>query len=194
MTTFYCFGFETTPTWRAMSPYVYPPITWWSGYTPRYWVPFSSPLTSRKATVEVLNPASTRVSLILSHITTHGQSASLSWYQAPIWGLWTDFYDCQTIAGLLIWGALSDERTGLSFTIAVFASAVILRSESRGAHAHILLSQIWNSPNLEDQVPVFISPRNGVARLYPQALGKPPFKSKSKSCYDRRSVGQSVLE
>jgi hypothetical protein len=26
-------------------------------------------------------------------------------------------------------------------------------------------------PNLEDQVPVFISPRNRVARLYPQALG-----------------------
>jgi hypothetical protein len=30
---------------------------------------------------------------------------------------------------------------------------------------YILLSQIW------DQIPVFISPRNRVARLYPQALG-----------------------
>jgi hypothetical protein len=28
------------------------------------------------------------------------------------------FYYHQTVAGLLIWGALSDERTGLSFTIA----------------------------------------------------------------------------
>jgi hypothetical protein len=27
------------------------------------------------------------------------------------------FYYCQTIAGLLMWGALSDERTGLSFTM-----------------------------------------------------------------------------
>jgi hypothetical protein len=27
-----------------------------------------------------------------------------------------------------------------------------------------------DSPNLEDQVPVFISPRNRVAQLYPQAL------------------------
>jgi hypothetical protein len=52
----------------------------------------------------------------------------------------------------------------------VLASAVILRSESRGTHDHILLSQIVDSPNLEDQVPVFISPRNRVARLYPQAL------------------------
>jgi hypothetical protein len=52
----------------------------------------------------------------------------------------------------------------------VFASAVILTSESRGAHDHILLTQIRDSPNLEGQVPVFISPRNRVARLYPQAL------------------------
>jgi hypothetical protein len=106
-----------------------------------------------------------------SYVTTDGQSASLSWYQAPIWGLWPDFYYCWTLAGLLIWDALSDERTGLSITIAaVFAKAVILRSESRGAHDHILLSQICDSPNLEGQVPVFISPRNTVARLYPQAL------------------------
>jgi hypothetical protein len=47
----------------------------------------------------------------------------------------------------------------------------ILRSESRGTHDHILLSQIRDFPNLEGQVPVFISPRNRVARLYPQALG-----------------------
>jgi hypothetical protein len=29
----------------------------------------------------------------------------------------------------------------------------------------------WDSPNLEGQVPVFISPRNRVAQLYPPALG-----------------------
>jgi hypothetical protein len=51
------------------------------------------------------------------------------------------------------------------------ASAVILRSESRGTHDHILVSQIRDSPNLEGQVPVFISPRNRVAQLYTQALG-----------------------
>jgi hypothetical protein len=53
----------------------------------------------------------------------------------------------------------------------VLASAVILRSESRGTHDHSLLSQIRESPNLEDQAPVFISPRNRVGRLCPQALG-----------------------
>jgi hypothetical protein len=32
-------------------------------------------------------------------------------------GLRPNFYYCQTVAGLLIWGAVSDERTSLSFTI-----------------------------------------------------------------------------
>jgi hypothetical protein len=53
----------------------------------------------------------------------------------------------------------------------VLASAVILRSESRGTHDHILLPQIRDPPNLEGQVPVFISPSNMVAQLYPQTLG-----------------------
>jgi hypothetical protein len=53
-----------------------------------------------------------------SYITTDGQSASLSWNKAPIWGLRPDFYYCQTVADLLVWDALSDQRTGLTFTIA----------------------------------------------------------------------------
>jgi hypothetical protein len=42
-----------------------------------------------------------------------GQSASLSWNKAPIWGLGPDLYYCLTVTGFLMWGALSDERTGL---------------------------------------------------------------------------------
>jgi hypothetical protein len=57
----------------------------------------------------------------------------------------------------------------------VVASAVILRYESRETHDHFLLSQIRDSPNLEGQVPVFISPRKRVTRLYPRALGVPRF-------------------
>jgi hypothetical protein len=52
------------------------------------------------------------------HVTTDGQSASLSWNKAPIWSLGPYFYYSQTAAGLLVWGALSDERTELSFTTA----------------------------------------------------------------------------
>jgi hypothetical protein len=51
----------------------------------------------------------------------------------------------------------------------VLASAVILMSESRGTRDHILLPQIRDCPNLEGQVPVFLSPRNRVAQLYPKA-------------------------
>jgi hypothetical protein len=50
-----------------------------------------------------------------SYVTTDGQSASLIWNIAPIWSLRPDLYYCQTLAGLLMWGVLSDERTGLSF-------------------------------------------------------------------------------
>jgi hypothetical protein len=42
-----------------------------------------------------------------SYVTTDGK--------APIWSLRPDLYYCWTVAGLLRWGAVSDERTGLSF-------------------------------------------------------------------------------
>jgi hypothetical protein len=39
MTTFYRLRFETPPTWRARSLYLYPPGTGWPGYMPRQGVP-----------------------------------------------------------------------------------------------------------------------------------------------------------
>jgi hypothetical protein len=53
-----------------------------------------------------------------SYITTDGQPASLSFNKAPNWGLRPDLDYCLTVACLLVWGALSDERTGLSLAIA----------------------------------------------------------------------------
>jgi hypothetical protein len=70
-------------------------------------------------TLSILSLSSrVELSRVETYVTTDGQSASLSCNKAPIWGLWPHFYYCQTIAGLLIWGALSDGKTGLSFTIA----------------------------------------------------------------------------
>jgi hypothetical protein len=63
MTTFYCLRFETPPTWRARSAYLYPPGRGSPIYTPSHWVPFSSPPTTRRTTVEVFDPASTRDAL-----------------------------------------------------------------------------------------------------------------------------------
>jgi hypothetical protein len=69
MTIFYCLRFETTATWWARSLYLYPPGTGWPSYTPRHWIPFSSPLTSRRAAVEVFDPASTRATLQLTWVS-----------------------------------------------------------------------------------------------------------------------------
>jgi hypothetical protein len=53
-----------------------------------------------------------------SYIMTDGQLVSLCWNKEPFWGLRADFYYYQTVACLLMWDDLSDESTGLTFTIA----------------------------------------------------------------------------
>jgi hypothetical protein len=40
MTMFYCLRFETPPTWRARSPYLYPPVTGWPSCIPGIGFPF----------------------------------------------------------------------------------------------------------------------------------------------------------
>jgi hypothetical protein len=72
--------------------------------------------------VEVFDLASTRVPIPFksqsqSYITTDGQPASRSWNKALIWGLRPDLDYCLTVSGLFVWGALSDERTGLPCAI-----------------------------------------------------------------------------
>jgi hypothetical protein len=49
--------------------------------------------------------------------------ASLSWNKVPIWGLRPDLYYCLPVTGFLMWGALSDERTGLSFARVTVSSS-----------------------------------------------------------------------
>jgi hypothetical protein len=67
------------------------------------------------------------------------------------------------------------------------ASAIILRSECLGTHDHILLSHIRDSPNLEGQVPVFISQRMRPAQFYPQTLG-----SLFVASYDSQGYGRGI--
>jgi hypothetical protein len=55
-----------------------------------------------------------------------------------------------------MWGALPDESSLQLYNYNYLASAVILRSESRGTHDNILLSQIRDFPNSEGQDPVYI--------------------------------------
>jgi hypothetical protein len=60
---------------------------------------------------------------------TVSQSVSQSWCRASIWGSRPDIYCCLTVTALLLWGALPDERTGLSFvrvTVCISKSFVIM--------------------------------------------------------------------
>jgi hypothetical protein len=66
---------------------------------------------------------------------------------------------------LFLWGALSDERTGLQIAVQS------LNGPSHAEPVTILYCLIWDSPNLEGLVPVLIFPRNRVAQLYSRALG-----------------------
>jgi hypothetical protein len=52
--------FRDSPNLEGQVPYLYPPEKWWPGYASRHWVPFSWPPTTRRATVEVFERASTR--------------------------------------------------------------------------------------------------------------------------------------
>jgi hypothetical protein len=64
MTTFYCIRFETPPTWRARSPYLFPSGRWWPSYTPRHWIPFSSPPTTLRATWRYSTPPPHGISVL----------------------------------------------------------------------------------------------------------------------------------
>jgi hypothetical protein len=49
-----------SPNLEGQAPHLYSTGTGWHSHTPRHWVPFSSPPTTRRATVEVFEPASIR--------------------------------------------------------------------------------------------------------------------------------------
>jgi hypothetical protein len=81
-----------------------------------------------------------------SYVATDGQSVSLSWNKAPIWGLWPDFISVWQLR--VCWcEALSLMRGRVCrLQLLILASAVILGSKSHGTRDHILLSQIRDFP------------------------------------------------
>jgi hypothetical protein len=103
-----------SPHRESQAPYSYPSRTEWPSYTHRHWVPFSSSPTTRRTTVEVFELASTKSE---SYVTTDGQSASLSWNKASIWGLRPESVSLSDSCGFVDVGR-SEKRTSLSFTIA----------------------------------------------------------------------------
>jgi hypothetical protein len=105
---------------------------------------------------------------------TDGQSASLSSCQAPIWGLRPDLYYCQTVAGLLMWGALSDERTDLPLTI---SAGPLQRSHSwvrvpRDSWPYFTLSY-WRLPQPGGPGPRIHIPQEQGGPVIPPGTGFP---------------------
>jgi hypothetical protein len=89
MTIFYCLRFETPPPWRARSPYLYPSGKGCLSYTPRHWVPFSSPHTNHRLRRRYWIPPPRRgatgtQSQSASYFTIGGLAPiSSSWRQVP---------------------------------------------------------------------------------------------------------------
>jgi hypothetical protein len=79
----------------------------------------SNSLYDRNLLVRILSCVVVKTSLTLRPTVSRPVCPGIK--HPPIWGLRPDFCYCQTVTGLLMWGALSlsDERTGLSFTIVV---------------------------------------------------------------------------
>jgi hypothetical protein len=113
-----------------------------------------------------------------SYITTDSLSASPSWYQAPTWDprpifpilsliIYFDSFGFVDV-GRPLWREVGSVL--LSFCRASPAQPFSDLSPM-GLMSIVYCLYVWDSPNQEGQVPVFISPRNRVAKIYPRALG-----------------------
>jgi hypothetical protein len=140
------------------------------------WGPFLSPLTNLR---KYCNPSPYWVQLVSqsqSYSTTEAQSASLSRYQVTIWdprpisaSLPGKLY-LDSLAIVIMRRLLWRKDVSVIYNSCWALPVQSFSGESRGTPDYILLSQFWDSPNLEGQVPIFIFPRNRVAQLYSQAL------------------------
>jgi hypothetical protein len=118
-------------------------------------------------------------------------SPGLSWNKTPHLGLRPDIYYYQTVAGLLIWDALSDERTGLLFTI----------SAGLRQHSHSRVRVFWDSRSyftVSDSRLPFSSPpttrRVTVEVFYPVSKRETLESSQSQSQSHIATNGQSVSQ
>jgi hypothetical protein len=114
-----------------------------------------------------------------------------------------------TFSCFFMQGSRSDKRIGL------FLQITSLNGQRCEGPVTIHYCLIWDSPNMDSQVPIFMSPRNRVVQLYPCALSSLFISSydtqgyggiltcvhtelsfilsKSKLSYHWRSVNQSAL-
>jgi hypothetical protein len=84
---------------------------------PFLWIPERCPASATSFSLVTTATLNRNQNHCQCYVTTDGQSANVPWCQAPIWDPRADFYYCKAVSDLLMWGALSDEKTGVSFTI-----------------------------------------------------------------------------
>jgi hypothetical protein len=94
------------------------------------------------------------------------QSVSLSWNKAPIWGLTPDFYYCQTVAGLLMWGALKREDRSVIYNCCWFFPA-----QSFLGLSPVGLVTIFYCPRIDTLLLVASSDSQGYGGSHHIALG-----------------------
>jgi hypothetical protein len=124
------------------------------------------------------------------YFASDGQSASLSWCRALIWGPFPYFYYSQIlhVEGRPPWR--EDGSVIYSYNLLSFSHpspGELLATSYSLNWDHILLPHTRLS-NLEGQDPVFIFPNNKVAQLYPRALG-----SRFLASYDSKGYGGGIL-
>jgi hypothetical protein len=131
-----------------------------------------------------------------SCITTDSQSAILSWCYTLMWDPWPNFplfffnsfldsYGFVDV-GSPLWREVGSVLFSCCWTSP--GQSVSHPNPARLVSVFYYLN-FWDTPNLEGQVPIFMSFQEQRSKVMPTC----GYTSQSKLSYDRRSVGQSVL-
>jgi hypothetical protein len=99
-------------------------------------------------------------------VTTDGQSVNLSRCQVPIWGPRRDFCYCQTVADLLMWGALYGDRAGVIYNCVWSSPAQSFSERSTAGLMAIFYCLRFETP------PTYIPPEEG-GPVIPPGTGFP---------------------
>jgi hypothetical protein len=122
-----------------------------------------------------------------TYVTTDGQSASLSWWQAPIWGLRLDIHYGQTLCGFVDVRRSLWRENGFDVYSWCWSSPAHSFLGPSPAGLVTIFYCLWFETNttLRTKSPIFI-PQEEVGPVVPPDIGLNWIpKSKSKLCYDR---------
>jgi hypothetical protein len=106
----------------------------------------------------------------------------------PIWGTRPHFYYCQTVVGLLMWGALPNERMDVIYNYSWSSPAQSFLGPSPVVLMAIFCCLRFETPSTwRARSPYLYPSRNRVTQLYPQAPG-----SLSVASYDSQGYGGGI--